>query len=92
MTRKYGNYGEAHAALAAVEWAAGRGERAEEQLVRALEQGGTSWGDIECVKSSTRWPPRMYDAMQDLLQLSPQGGQGAAGAGLAMAARSSAGS
>ena len=78
MTRKYGNYGEAHAALAAVEWAAGRGERAEEQLVRALEQGGPGWGDMEFVRSSTRWPPRMYGAMQDLLQLSHGQGEAAA--------------
>lgn len=66
IVRKNGNYAEAHAALAAVEWARGEGARAEEQLVRALQQD-RSWGDVRFVRQNTRWPPRLYDAYERFL-------------------------
>ncbi|PSC71431.1 condensin complex subunit 3 [Micractinium conductrix] len=66
IVRKNGNYSEAHAALAAVEWARGEGERAEEQFVRALAQERW-WGDMPFIRANTRWPPALYDAMERFL-------------------------
>ena len=68
VTRKYGNYGEAHAALAAVEWAQGRREQAEEQLLRASELDA-AWLDRDEVQRSTRWPPALYAAYDALLSI-----------------------
>ncbi|KAL4458527.1 hypothetical protein ABPG75_013392 [Micractinium tetrahymenae] len=66
IVRKNGNYAEAHVALAAVEWARGEGARAEEQLVRALQQD-RSWADVRFVRQNTRWPPRLYEAYERFL-------------------------
>ena len=46
--------------------AQGEGARAEEQLVRALQQD-RSWGDVRFVRQNTRWPPRLYDAYERFL-------------------------
>lgn len=61
IVRKNSNYSEAHAALAAVEWSRGDGERAEEQLVRAVNQDGR-WADMAFIRANTRWPPKLYGA------------------------------
>jgi tetratricopeptide (TPR) repeat protein len=68
LCRKYGNYGEAHAALAAVEWAAGRRAAAEEALVRAADVD-PAWADGREVRRATRWPPKLYDAYEALLTI-----------------------
>ena len=67
LVRKYGNYAEAHAALAAVQWDAGKIGLAEEQLARALEIDSNLWSNIESVQASTRWPPKLYEAYTKLL-------------------------
>jgi len=68
ISRKYGNYAEAHAALAAVEWAAGRRGEAEEQLLRA-EEIDPGWRDWAQVQRLTRWPPELAAAYQALLAI-----------------------
>jgi len=69
---------EAHAALAAVRWAAGDGGAAEEHFDAALGLDG-SWGDMRHVREQTRWPPRLYAAMERFLAISGQGaGRGGA--------------
>lgn len=70
LTRKYSNYAEAHAALAAVQWSNGKLDQAEEHFARATEIDENLWKNIESVKKSTRWPPKLYDAYTRLLQLS----------------------
>lgn len=44
----------------------GEGARAEEQLVRALQQD-RSWADVQFVRQNTRWPPRLYEAYERFL-------------------------
>lgn len=54
----------------------GHGERAEEQLVRALQQDG-GWGDMAFICANTRWPPRLEEAMENFLAIKPApAGQG----------------
>jgi tetratricopeptide (TPR) repeat protein len=68
LVRKYGTYGEAHAALAAVYWAEGEVDGAEEELARASTcPGGQVWEDGDAVRKITRWPPALYDAYSRLL-------------------------
>ncbi|KAI3435885.1 hypothetical protein D9Q98_001943 [Chlorella vulgaris] len=68
VTRKSGNYSEAHAALAAVHWSQGDRERAEEEMLRAESQD-ERWGDMQWIRGSTRWPPRLEAAMERLLNI-----------------------
>lgn len=68
LVRKYGNYAEAHAVLAAMQWADGAQELAEEQLSRATELDDT-WGDKAAVERQTRWPPALYAAYSKLLSI-----------------------
>ena len=63
---------EAHAALAAVRWAAGDGGAAEEQFDTALALDGR-WGSMRHVREATRWPPRLYQAMERFLAITKQG-------------------
>ena len=81
IARKYGAYAEAHAALAAVEWDAGRAEAAEEQFSRAAALDADAWGSMDAIRAGTRWPPRLLDAMQRFLALEarPQSSGAAAG-------------
>ena len=51
----------------------GEGGRAEEQLVRALEQDAR-WGDAVFVQANTRWPPALYDAYARFLDIQAGGG------------------
>ena len=71
IVRKYGNYGEARAALAAVNWDEGNREVAEEELAAALDIDPGIWGDEAAVKSMTRWPPALYETYGRLLHLAP---------------------
>ena len=73
-------FAEAHAALAAVEWASGQPAKAEEQFSRALDVD-TAWGDMGFVAANTRWPPALLAAMERFLSLE------AGGAGLPPPAR-----
>ena len=61
---------EARAALAAVEWGTGQQAKAEEQLeaATAMQSG---WGKINFVRDHTRWPPRLYAALEKMLSFSP---------------------
>lgn len=60
---------EAQAALAAVEWASGNEASAEEhfEVATRLDAG---WGKMEYIRMKTRWPPALYDAMQNFLSIS----------------------
>lgn len=69
IVRKYPRYAEAYAALAAISWVEGRQAAAEEQFERAIRQDAR-WGDMDFVRSSTRWPPALYRAMEQFLNLS----------------------
>lgn len=68
LVRKYGTYGEAHAALAAIYWAEGQVDGAEEEFARASAcPGGQVWENGDAVQKITRWPPALYDAYSRLL-------------------------
>ena len=71
IIRKNGNYAEARAALAAVNWAEGNVEVAEELLATAEDLDGAFWKDEKMVRESTRWPPALYDAYSRLLKVMP---------------------
>lgn len=68
VTRKYSNYAEAHAALAAVEWSRGDAERAEQQFYRAVAQD-ERWNNMGWILENTRWPPKLESAMQRFLSM-----------------------
>ena len=61
---------EAQAALAAVEWASGKGESAEEHFEVAVRIE-PRWSRMDYVRRSTRWPPALYEAMQKFLSIAP---------------------
>jgi hypothetical protein len=46
----------------------GDGERAEEQLLRAVEREPL-WADLQFIRSNTRWPPSLDAAMANLLAI-----------------------
>jgi tetratricopeptide (TPR) repeat protein len=71
IIRKNSNYAEARAALAAVNWAEGNVEVAEELLASAEDLDGALWKDISEVREMTRWPPALYDAYSRLLKVIP---------------------
>jgi tetratricopeptide (TPR) repeat protein len=71
IIRKNSNYAEARAALAAVNWAEGNVDVAEELLASAEDLDGALWKDIDEVKELTRWPPALYDAYSRLLKVVP---------------------
>lgn len=66
LVRKYPNYTEAHAALAAVLWSEGKEQSAEGEFSVATEQN-SRYRDMRWVHENLRWPPKMEDAMQSLL-------------------------
>ena len=78
VTRRNPRYGEAHAALAAVEWASGRPGPAEDAFRRATEQD-PRWVDMAYIAENTRWPPRLTEAMQTFLTLDASGSGGGSG-------------
>ena len=53
-------------------WAAGDGGAAEEQFDTALALDGR-WGSMRHVREATRWPPRLYQAMERFLAITKQG-------------------
>ena len=61
-------FAEAQAALAAVEWASGKGEAAEEHFEVAV-QLNPRWDRMDYVRKSTRWPPALYAAMEKFLSI-----------------------
>ncbi|KAK9810839.1 hypothetical protein WJX73_000709 [Symbiochloris irregularis] len=70
VTRKNPGYAEAHAALAAAEWQAGRRSQAEEQFAIASNLD-ENWSDpLPYISKSMRWPPRLVSAMQSFLNMS----------------------
>lgn len=61
---------EAHAALAAAEWQAGHRQLAEEHFATA-SMIDFRWSDpLSYIRSSMRWPPRLYAAMESFLAMS----------------------
>lgn len=68
VVRKNGNYAEAHAALSAVLWSTGAEDQAEEELTRAIEMDPV-WGDPDAVRKCTRWPPKLYVAHRNLINI-----------------------
>ncbi|GIL71804.1 hypothetical protein Vretimale_761 [Volvox reticuliferus] len=69
VLRKNPNYAEAHSTLAAMLWSQGQLAAAEGQLEAALDLGGR-WRDAGWVAANTRWPPRLEEALQRLLDIS----------------------
>lgn len=61
---------EAHAALSAVEWQMGQAGAAEEHFATATAIE-PRWRNMEFVHVQTRWPPKLYAAMQKFLRISP---------------------
>ena len=61
---------EAHAALAAVEWASGKCGLAEDHF-NAATQLEPGWMSMSYIKNNTRWPPLLYEAMQKFLAMAP---------------------
>ncbi|KAK9811641.1 hypothetical protein WJX72_007483 [[Myrmecia] bisecta] len=68
VVRKYPYYAEAHAALAAVEWSGGDLAKAEGQFNTATASE-SRFRDMDFVRRSTRWPPKLYEAMQRFLSI-----------------------
>lgn len=62
------DHAEAQAALAAVEWVSGQQGKAEEHFDKALSLD-PRWRRMEFIKQQTRWPPRLYDAMEKFLAI-----------------------
>ncbi|KAI8108315.1 hypothetical protein M9434_006342 [Picochlorum sp. BPE23] len=69
VVRKYGNYAEAHAALASVLKSQGKFGQAEEEIAKAVELDPL-WADPVEVKKNTRWPPKLYAAHEQLIKIS----------------------
>jgi tetratricopeptide (TPR) repeat protein len=68
VARKSPAYAEAHAALAAVEWARGEGGAAEEQLAAATALD-PAWGAAAGLDARARWPPALVNAYSRLLAI-----------------------
>jgi tetratricopeptide (TPR) repeat protein len=83
LARKYPNYSEAHASVAAVLWATGQGAAAEGAFEAAKEYE-MSWTSMDAVRAATRWPPRLYDALAAFLALEAGGGGGSGSGGSAV--------
>lgn len=59
---------EAHAALAAVEWASGQKGLAEDHFDKAVTLDGR-WSKMGYIRQQTRWPPALYQAMERFLSI-----------------------
>ncbi|KAI5073349.1 hypothetical protein GOP47_0011362 [Adiantum capillus-veneris] len=68
LVRKYPNYAEAHAALAAVLWSEGDRSRAEEQFSEATKREPL-YGDLRWVSLELLWPPNVVKAMENFLAI-----------------------
>lgn len=69
VVRKTPNYGEAHAALAAVYYSTGSIELAEDELQRA-DAIDPLWGVPADVEQNARWPPALSDAYRRMISMS----------------------
>jgi len=61
-------HAEAHAALAAVEWASGQKGLAEDHFDKAVNLDAR-WSKIGYIRQQTRWPPALYSAMERFLSI-----------------------
>ncbi|XP_024534367.1 small glutamine-rich tetratricopeptide repeat-containing protein alpha-like isoform X1 [Selaginella moellendorffii] len=68
LVRKYPNYAEAHAALAALLWKEGNRSQAEDQFNQAGVQN-PNFSDARWIGSSLEWPPAVVDAMDKFLEI-----------------------
>lgn len=68
LVRKYSNYAEAHAALAAVLWSAGSRSGAEEQFSEATNREPL-FKDLSWVSRELQWPPAVVEAFSKFLAI-----------------------
>ncbi|KAJ7520912.1 hypothetical protein O6H91_19G029200 [Diphasiastrum complanatum] len=68
LVRKYPNYAEAHAALAALLWSEDRRSSAEDQFSKALNDE-PKFQDIRWVQAELQWPPAIMQAMKNFLNV-----------------------
>lgn len=68
VARKYSNYAEAHASLAAMLWSQGRFGEAEGEFEAARELEPL-WGRMQFIVANTRWPPALMEQFQRFLQI-----------------------
>ena len=61
-------HAEAHAALAAVEWASGQKGLAEDHFDKAVNLDAR-WSKIGYIRQQTRWPPALYSTMERFLSI-----------------------
>lgn len=61
---------EAHAALTAVQWQLGQAAKAEEHFAIATAID-SRWKRTSYIQSQTRWPPKLYLAMEKFLSIVP---------------------
>ena len=61
---------EAHAALTAVQWQLGQAGRAEEHFAIATAID-SRWKRVSYIHTQTRWPPKLYAAMEKFLSIVP---------------------
>lgn len=61
---------EAHAALTAVQWQLGQAGKAEEHFAIATAID-SRWKRTSYIQSQTRWPPKLYLAMEKFLSIVP---------------------
>ncbi|KAG0570608.1 hypothetical protein KC19_6G174800 [Ceratodon purpureus] len=69
LVRKYPNYAEAHAVLAAVLWKEGNRDQAEGQFNEATSRE-PRYKDIRWVRNELQWPPGIMTAMGKFLNIS----------------------
>lgn len=70
VVRKNPTYAEAHAALTAVQWQLGQAGKAEEHFAIATAID-SRWKRVSYIHTQTRWPPKLYAAMEKFLSIVP---------------------
>lgn len=68
LVRKYPNYAEAHAALAAILWSEDRRSSAEDQFTEATIREPL-YREIGWVNTALQWPPSIVQAMENFLSI-----------------------
>uniref|UniRef100_A0A0D6QWT7 Uncharacterized protein n=1 Tax=Araucaria cunninghamii TaxID=56994 RepID=A0A0D6QWT7_ARACU len=68
LVRKYPNYAEAHAALAAILWSENRRSGAEQQFTEATIREPL-YRNIGWVNAELQWPPNIIQAMENFLDI-----------------------
>eukprot|EP01018_Ginkgo_biloba_P007754 Gb_05022 [translate_table: standard] len=68
LVRKYPNYAEAHAALAAILWSENRRSGAEDQFTEATIREPL-YREIGWVNAELQWPPSIIQAMENFLSI-----------------------